>query len=310
VRAEHWEDPCFVATYMNVAFEAKEDRRAHEGFEWLWHLRGTGQAAPGALQTEIRDYVRRMIPKRMAGTYQFGVLSELRVQERAAYLLKPSQHVDPERRWVWICPFWLAIDDEHGRLHHRFYVEKLLAAGFHVAGIDVGTSCGSPAAVEVCHAFFKRLVNEHGLSSRARLVGQSNGGLIAYAWAFRHPDVVDRIGGIGCVSDFRTWPGLENVVLLPDKGLDYGLTLDQLTHRAAEFNPIDNLAPLAERGVKILHVHGEKDELVLTAPNSLELGRRYQELGGPAQIILVTGLGHGGMPLYASQPLIEFLLAE
>jgi hypothetical protein len=310
LRAQHWENPRFVATYMNVAYQANEDRSAHEGFEWLWHLREMGTAAPDALQPEIAAYVRRMIPKTINGTYQFGKLTELCVENRPAYLLVPTVPVDPQKRWVWIFPFWLAINDQHGRLHHRFYVEKLLAAGYHVAGINVGTSCGSPAAVEVCQAFFKHLVDEHGLNTRARLVGQSNGGLMVYAWAFRHPDCVDRIGGIGCVSDFRTWPGLNNVVILPDEGLGYGLTLEQLVRRAPEFNPIDNLEPLARAGVKILHIHGEKDALVLTAANSLELCRRYQQLGGPAEVILARGLGHGGMPLYASQPLIDFLLAD
>ena len=267
-------------------------------------------AAPKPETPEHAEYVRKMIPTRIAGTYQSGKLIELHVRGRMAYLVEPTGKVDPQKRWVWTFPFWLSINDGHGRLQHRFYVDKLLAAGFHVAGIDVGTSCGSPAAAEVCQEFYQRLVHEHGLNRRARLIGQSNGGLIAYGWAFRHPDCVERIAGICPATDFRTWPGLENVVLLPDTALDYGLTLDQLTHRAAEFNPIDNLEPLAKQRVKILHVHGEKDELVLTAPNSLELGRRYQQLGGQAQIILVPGLGHGGMPLYASQPLIEFLLAE
>ena len=39
------------------------------------------------------------------------------------------------------------------------------------------------------------------------------------------------------------------------------LTLDELTKRSAEFNPIDNLAPLAKSGVKVFHIHGDSDTL-------------------------------------------------
>ncbi len=259
---------------------------------------------------EHAEYVRKMIPTRVAGTYQSGKLIELRVHGRMAYLVEPTGKVDREKRWVWTFPFWLSINDGHGRLQHRFYVDKLLAAGFHVAGIDVDTSCGSPTAADVCQEFFQLLVREHGLNRRARLIVQSNGGLIGYAWAFRHPDCVDRIAGICPATDFRTWPGLPNVVAFPTRGLDYGLSLEQLAARVQEFNPIDNLRPLAAAGVKILHIHGDQDDLVPLPANSLELAARYKKLGGSAQIVVIKGLGHGGTPLYESTPLISFLLAD
>jgi hypothetical protein len=256
------------------------------------------------------EYIRRMIPTKIAGTYPAGKLIELRVRGRMAYLVQPTGTTDSKKRWVWVFPFWLDINDGHGRLHHRFYVDKLLAAGFHVAGINVGTSCGSPAAAEVCHEFYKLLIEQYGLNRRVRLLAQSNGGLIAYGWAFRHADCVDRIGGICPATDFRTWPSLPNVVAFPEKGLGYNLTHEQLAARVAQFNPIDNLAPLAKAGVKILQIHGDKDELVPTDANSFELARRYKRLGGSAQIVVIPGLGHGGTPLYESKPLIEFLLAD
>ena len=256
------------------------------------------------------EYIRQMIPTKIAGTYPAGKLIELRVRGRMAYLVQPTGTTDSKKRWVCVFPFWLDINDGHGRLHHRFYVDKLLAAGFHVAGINVGTSCGSPAAAEVCHEFYKLLIEQYGLNRRVRLLAQSNGGLIAYGWAFRHADCVDRIGGICPATDFRTWPSLPNVVAFPEKGLGYNLTHEQLAARVAQFNPIDNLAPLAKAGVKILQIHGDKDELVPTDANSFELARRYKRLGGSAQIVVIPGLGHGGTPLYESKPLIEFLLAD
>ena len=105
-----------------------------------------------------------------------------------------------------------------------------------------------------------------------------------------------------------------NVVSLP-KGLDYGLSLEELDRRSGEFNPIENLAPLAKAGVKILHLHGDEDTLIPTSANATELARRYRELGGEAEIILLLGLGptkrgHDGPELYESAALLKFLLAD
>ena len=114
------------------------------------------------------------------------------------------------------------------------------------------------------------------------------------------------------------YPKLSNVVAGPTKGLDYGLTLAELERRAGEFNPIDNLAPLAKAGVKILHLHGDKDTLVPTHANSTELARRYRALGGDAEIVLLRNLGsqransrgHDGPELYQLSRLLQFLLAD
>jgi hypothetical protein len=249
-------------------------------------------------------------PPAISGTYPDGELTLLKVRDRDAYLIKPTGKVDPQKRWVWIAPYWLGISREGGAVEHRMYVDRLLAAGFHVAGVNVGTSCGSPSGAEVFQEFYELLQKDYSLNPKARLIGQSNGGLIAYAWAFRHPESVDKIAGIYPATDFRTWPRLPQVITYPDPGLGYNLTLEELTAKIPELNPIDNLAPLAKAGVRILHIHGDKDELVPMAENSTELARRYKELGGSAEIVVIPGLAHGGMVFYENEPFIEFLLAE
>jgi pimeloyl-ACP methyl ester carboxylesterase len=227
-----------------------------------------------------------------------------------AYVVKPTGQVDSQKRWLWEFPYWLGVNDGFGNLQHRNYVEQALAAGFHVAGVDVGPSCASPAAAGLCQEFYEKLIADYGLCKKARIMGQSHGGLIAYGWAFRNASCVDRIAGICPATDFSSWPGLPNVVNFPAKGLDYGLILEELTRRAAEFNPIDNLAPLAKTGVRILHIHGDQDELVPMGANSTELARRYRALGGSAEIVVLEGLAHGGIRLYESVPLIRFLLVD
>jgi pimeloyl-ACP methyl ester carboxylesterase len=251
-----------------------------------------------------------MVPTKITGTYRGGELVVLRARGRMAYVVKPTGAVDAQKRWLWEFPYWLGVNDGFGNLQHRNYLEKALAAGFHVAGVDVGPSCASPAAAELCQEFYERLLADYGLHKRARVIGQSHGGLIAYGWAFRHPDCVDRIAGICPATDFRSWPTLANVINFPAKGLGYELSLEELDRRAAEFNPIDNLAPLAKVGVKILHIHGDEDKLVPMSANSTELASRYQKLKGSAEIVVLKGLGHGGQELYQSEPFLKFLLAD
>ena len=285
-----------------------------------WATLGLARLVPKDKPASKSDADRnaQKIPTKIAGTYNGGELVELRVRDRIAYLIKPTGKVDPQKRWVWDFPFWLAINDGFGNVAHRYYVEQVLAAGFHIAGVDVGPSCGSPAAAEVCQEFYEQLVSKHGLHKRARVLAHSHGGLIAYGWAFRHPTCVDRIAGMCPATDFRTYPTLPNVVTGPTKGLDYGLSLEELDRRAGEFNPIDNLAPLAKAGAKILHLHGDEDTLVPTSANSTELARRYRELGGEAEIVLLKDLGagransrgHDGPELYESATLLKFLLAD
>jgi len=295
----------------------------------LWILGGMplvaqepGQAATGAQGKTAKaparaeapqpdaEYIRKMIPERIEGMYQGGRLVPLKVAGRNAYVVEPTGQVDRQRRWIWIFPFWLGINDGHGQLHHRWYVERFLQRGFHVAGIDVGTSCGSPSAAQVCGEFYDQVHRQFRLCDRARLVVQSNGGLIGYAWASRQPERVERIGGICPATDFWTWPGIYNVTQFPAPGLGYGLTYDELMRTSSDYNPIDRLEPLARHGVRVLHIHGDRDDLVPMAANSTELARRYRRLGGRAEIVVLPGLGHGGTPLYESQPLLDFLLGD
>jgi alpha-beta hydrolase superfamily lysophospholipase len=280
------------------------------GFLLLLAQSASADDAKQAEEKARAERAAKMVPTKIEANYTGGELVELRVHERMAYVVKPTGTVDPEKRWLWEFPFWLGINDGFGNLQHRNYIEKLLAAGFHVAGVDVGPSCASPSAAKVCQAFYERAVADYGLNQRARIMGQSHGGLIAYGWAFRNPTCVERIAGICPATDFRTWPSLPNVINFPAKGLGYDLTLEELTQRSAEFNPVDNLAPLAKAGVKILHIHGDKDDLVPMGANSTELARRYEALGGSAEIVVLRGLGHGGQVLYESEPLLKFLMGE
>jgi pimeloyl-ACP methyl ester carboxylesterase len=192
-------------------------------------------------------------------------------------------------------------------------VEHLLAAGLHVAGVHVGVSCGSPRGVEASHRSYELLVKDYGLNVKARLLAQSNGGLIHYNWAIAHPECVDRVLGLCPVTDLRSWPGLDQVVGpdgLPAPDMAYDLSVGELGIRIDEFNPIARISSLAAHGVRILHLHGDRDELVPLESNSVEFVRRYRALGGEAELEIIHGMGHeAGPQLYESKRALQFLVA-
>lgn len=160
-------------------------------------------------------------------------------------------------------------------------------------------------------AFYQMLVKEYQLSPKARMIGQSNGGLITYGYAFRYPDHVDRVLGIFPATDLTSWPGLDRLCgPFSPKGLEYGLGRAEMEERLKEFNPIDNIAPLVKAGVRGYHLHGTADDVVPLEPNSGEFARRYKASGGDITVEIVEGGNHGA-PLpafFESAAALAFLL--
>lgn len=186
-----------------------------------------------------------------------------------------------------------------GNIEHRFYVGKALSAGFHVAGIDIGVSCGSPAGVKAFQQFYETVVKEWQLYPQARLFAQSNGGLMHYNWAARYPSGVERILGIFPATDLRSWPGLKRACDPSfHGGAGYDFPSAELEARLMEFSPIEHLESLAIRRVKVLHLHGNNDTVVPLEPNSVELIERYRALGGDAELIITEGEGHTPGPKF------------
>ena len=249
-----------------------------------------------------------------------GVINRFSLAKMDSFVIVPAGKVDPQRRWVWVAPMWLVFTKHEKnplptRVEYEFYVESLLAHGFHVAGVNVGTSLGSPASAEAFDKFYEFVINKYQLNPKARLIGQSQGGLMAYGWAFRHPEKVDRILGIYPALDLRSWPTLEKVVGPKSVGNPVfgfqAMSLDELKKRLPEFNPIDNLKPLADAKVKIFHIHGDSDHTVPFEPNSGEALRRYRALGGDMEVLSLPGKGHDPGPgFYGSQKAVDFLIAS
>jgi pimeloyl-ACP methyl ester carboxylesterase len=231
----------------------------------------------------------------------------LRVAGHRAFVLKPpAPKADRPQPWVWYAPTLLAdreADWKSPGERHAWVFTRLLAAGVYVAGVDVGESWGSPAGRAVYDAFYDGVVRRFGFSPKARLFCVSRGGLFAYNWASERPERVQCIGGIYPLVNLRTYRGIAKVAEA------YGMSEEQLRAELEKHNPIDRLATLAARRVPIFHVHGDRDEAVPLETNSAELVRRYQALGGPAELVVIPGKGHEVAPeLWQEARLVEFLV--
>ena len=80
----------------------------------------------------------------------------------------------------------------------------------------------------------------------------SRGGLIIYNWGIANPEKVAVIYGDAPVMDFKSWPGPTNKGIL--KAYGFKNAEEAKSYRG---NPVDNLKPLADAGVPIIHVVGD-----------------------------------------------------
>jgi pimeloyl-ACP methyl ester carboxylesterase len=229
-----------------------------------------------------------------------GEVTYLEVAGRPAFLMQPQgEKPSTPVPWVWYAP---TIGGQP-RPAHAWMFRQFLAKGISIAGIDVGESMGNPKGRGTYSAFHKLLTEKHGLAKRASLMPQSRGGLMLYNWAAEHPDHVACIAGIYTVCDMSSWPGLDRA------SAAYEMSEKQLAALLPKHNPIDRLAPLAEAGIPILHIHGDSDKAVPLERNAGELARRYRKLGAKIKLIVVPGKGHEEVPeFFQCQQVVDFVI--
>ncbi len=204
------------------------------------------------------------------------------------------------RPWLWYAP---VITGKNPNAALDWLFGRLRTKGFAICGVDVGESYGNPAGRAVYTQMYEKLTRERRLSPRPCLLPQSRGGLMLYNWVVEHPGSVARIGGIYPVCDLRSYPGLAKAAPA------YGMTESELEQQLANHNPVDRIAPLAAERVPILHLHGDSDKVVPLKANSGELIRRYRQLGGPGELIVIPGKGHAEVPeFFHCERLAEFFL--
>jgi lysophospholipase L1-like esterase len=210
----------------------------------------------------------------------------------------------PGKPWIWRARFFG---------HEPQTDLALLDRGFHLAYIDVADLFGSPQAVKHWNAFYYYLTKKHALSPKPALEGMSRGGLIVYNWAGANPDKVACIYADAPVCDFKSWPAGQGKFDGHQPSWQACLEAYGLTHEQAleyKHNPIDNLEPLAQAVVPLLHVCGAADNVVPPDENTKILQHRYEKLGGNIKVISKDGVGHHPHSLKDPKPIVEFILAH
>jgi pimeloyl-ACP methyl ester carboxylesterase len=207
--------------------------------------------------------------------------------------------------WVWRARF---------PNYHSEIDAQLLADGYHIAHVDTKNRLGSTGALNVWEAFYKEVTTTFGLNKKMALYGVSRGGLFIYRWAKNHPDTVNCIYGDSTVGDIKSWPkgagagdGADGVwkILLQEYGLDEEAAM------AYQDNPIDNLEPIANAQIPILHLVCEQDIVVPPAENTYLIKKNLEALGhNQFRVIQHVGEakknGHH-FPLLNGDEVVEFL---
>ncbi|WP_397568167.1 GDSL-type esterase/lipase family protein [Schlesneria sp. T3-172] len=229
---------------------------------------------------------------------------DIQVDGRNGFLIVPRQAA-PGKPWIWRTEFFG---------HEPQADLALLQHGFHVAYVDVQNLYGAPVALDAMDAFYSHVTKEFGLAPKTVLEGFSRGGLFALNWGARHPDRVACIYNDAPVCDFKSWPG--------GKGKSPGSTADwerlkqvyQFADEAAalayKLNPVDNLKPLADARIPLLHVCGETDDVVPIEENSLLLAERYRKLGGAITLISKPHCNHHPHSLKDPSHIVNFVLTH
>ncbi|NJM54622.1 MAG: prolyl oligopeptidase family serine peptidase [Verrucomicrobiae bacterium] len=202
--------------------------------------------------------------------------------------------------WIWYAPTLRSLSFAE----RKTYFETFMSAGISIAGFDLGEVRGSPASTAKFTLFYDAMV-KRGFSEKPILLGQSRGGMMTLAWAFRNPDKVKAWVGIYPVCNLASWP-LKNSK--PQTLADFALPEAELVARLREFNPIDNLAGLAANKVPMFAVHGDNDVVVPYNDNTKLLKERYEAAGGSFRVKVIPGEGHKVGPSFFECPeLVEFV---
>ncbi|MCF7958532.1 MAG: family 78 glycoside hydrolase catalytic domain, partial [Phycisphaerae bacterium] len=222
------------------------------------------------------------------------------VAGKTAFLALPEKTtVGKQIPWLWSVP----VDGNLPGQLEKWMLDKCLANGIAVGGIDLSGNLGTPQGRAILTAFYEEVTTHRGLTKKACLLARSYGGLQMYNWAAEHPESVAGLAGIYPVCNMASWPGLKRA------SDAYGMTEEELTRVLKAHNPIDRLAPLAKANIPIHHIHGDVDKLVPLAKHSALLAERYRGLGGAITVDIRKGQGHNyWRGFFESEAMADFII--
>lgn len=225
---------------------------------------------------------------------------------------KPAIVVAPKqpwagKPWAWRGEFFGAFANADA---------ALVSKGFHLVYLGVPNLFGSPEAVAQWNGFYTELTGKYGLAKKVALIGLSRGGLYCYNWAAANPDKVACLYADAAVCDFKSWPGgkLKHLGKGDGSAAEWRNLLKAYNFKsdaeaiAYRGNPVDNLKPLADAHIPLLHIYGDADATVPWEENTGVVAERYRKLGGSITLISKPGVGHHPHGLEDPTPIVGFIL--
>ncbi|MFC1765745.1 thioredoxin-like domain-containing protein [Planctomycetota bacterium] len=221
-----------------------------------------------------------------------------------ANIVVAPQNIAKGKPWVWRARFWG---------HQPQFDMAMLEKGYHVVYCDVQQLWGCPSAVQRWNDYYRLLIEQHGFAEKAVLEGMSRGGLIVYNWAIANPDKVAAIYADAPVMHLRKWIGSKiNREIRGSKAHRTMMSAytfkDDAEADAFKGYPVDNLKPLAEAKIPIIHVVGDADEVVPVSEHTAIAEERIKQMGGVIKVIHKKDVGHHPHSLIDPKPIVNFIL--
>lgn len=217
------------------------------------------------------------------------------VEGRPALLICPKEPA-PGKPWIWRTEFF----GQFAQVDRA-----LLARGWHVGYMNASDLYGSPPAMKLFDAYYRRVTAEYGLAKRAVLEGFSRGGLYAFNFAATYPERVAALYLDAPALNLRLWPGPKHP-LWSECLACYGLTDAQMA--VAKVSPLDRIGPVVRAGIPIFGVSGDADEAVSYRDNLGVLVERYRAAGGVIEVVIKPGGKHHPHSLTDPAPIVDFLV--
>jgi len=189
----------------------------------------------------------------------------------------------------------------------------MLEMGYHFVYCDLNALWGNPEAVEPWNAFYRTLTEQYGFAKKAVLEGMSRGGLIIYNWAIANTDKVAAIYADAPVMDLRKWLVSENNEERKTARFYESMMSAYRFKDASEADdyqgyPIDNLKPLAEAKIPIIHVVGDADQVVPVSEHTAIAEERIKLMEGIIEVIHKKDIDHHPHSLEDPTPIVDFIL--
>jgi hypothetical protein len=222
----------------------------------------------------------------------------------SAFVITPNSPA-PGNPWIAYAPAVSGLPAWTGSGEEKWMFDQYFAAGIAVAGIYSGDLSGNPTQRAGYTDLYNELVGNRGYADQFSFHTRSRGGLLGYNWAADNPGKVAAIGGIYPATNLLSYPGATVAAR------HYGVTVTELYDDIELYNPIERLAPLASSGVKLFHIHGNRDRVVPLDSNSQITKDRYDALGGDMTLKVIVGGGHDGNDhWWTDQQLTDFMINE